>query len=977
MEHWRAPYLGLRDIPAGLNEFELTTFFSYSAAELAIIRSLRKPLHRFGLALHMGFIRMSGRTLDALDRIPKTLWSHLGAQLGIDPPEMGTLRSLYIERIRTLSEHQQLAYRTLGFQQMTEHQRRYVVRWLRETLNGRSDRTSLLPELMRWFYDHRILQIAPRELKSLIANAQKDHETQLLKSLELAYGQEKLQEWERSLHSKTEDGTPLQSWLWATPIKQSTVQITQFFEKVDHLRAMGIADHWPVTVNDAAVRHYARRCAHRAPSVSKRITSTRRSLEVACFLRYALCTSSDQLLLMLRRWIRKMANDAARETMPNYADAQAKLREFAMSVRKLAKEDQLSHADLKSKLVELATATLTDTKVSRSELARAHLTDHPAQSRALLARLLTLPLAAQGDHPVIQALDILRRTYANRAISLATTPVIKLGNRWQKLIAASDRKKALSALEWATLFALRLALRNGSVYLDHSFVFRSQATLFIAKEHWQKTREMHYSQLGLSRDPMETLEPLAGHLNKRLQDFAAAATSGQVLVDADGIHQERKAASPDDIRVIALRRALMDGRPPGQLPEIVLEIDSAVRFSWILLGREPNSRRELLMVYAAVFAHGTSMSAADVSRMIPELPVEAIRQTMKRLSDERRMRQASDAVVQYLHRFEIAKHWGRSDLASADMMSLETERAIWQSRADPRRKTASIGIYTHVRDGWGIVYDQPIVLNERQAGVAIEGVVRQTAVEDIGQLAVDTHGYTDFAMAVAKLLGFDLCPRLADIKHRKLYALKGCSVPSVLDSVMNCNLELSVMEGVFDEMVRIAASIRSGQCSAVQALTRFGSAARGQSVYDGGVQFGQMLCTIFKVDYLLNPAFSSEIRHALNRGESSHTLQHAIHAGKIPAALSKRTESLAAVSSALSLLSNCVMSWNAGHMQTALDGIKQAGAEPVTQDLRRIAPTNIEGVNLRGTFDFEVERFAQRILPSSASVRDLGKRRTA
>ncbi len=27
-------------------------------------------------------------------------------------------------------------------------------------------------------------------------------------------------------------------------------------------------------------------------------------------------------------------------------------------------------------------------------------------------------------------------------------------------------------------------------------------------------------------------------------------------------------------------------------------------------------------------------------------------------------------------------------------------------------------------------------------------------------LAVDTHGYTDLGMAVAKLLGFDLCPRL-------------------------------------------------------------------------------------------------------------------------------------------------------------------------------------------------------------------------
>jgi TnpA family transposase len=62
------------------------------------------------------------------------------------------------------------------------------------------------------------------------------------------------------------------------------------------------------------------------------------------------------------------------------------------------------------------------------------------------------------------------------------------------------------------------------------------------------------------------------------------------------------------------------------------------------------------------------------------------------------------------------------------------------------------------------------VLNERQAGVAIEEVVRQEWIET-SQLAVDTH--TDFAMALARLPGFDLCPRLKDLKQRQLYVPRG------------------------------------------------------------------------------------------------------------------------------------------------------------------------------------------------------------
>src|SRR3546814_11063923 len=68
--------------------------------------------------------------------------------------------------------------------------------------------------------------------------------------------------------------------------------------------------------------------------------------------------------------------------------------------------------------------------------------------------------------------------------------------------------------------------------------------------------------------------------------------------------------------------------------------------------------------------------------------------------------------------------------------------------------------------------DMPIILNRRQAGPAIEGALRHEQVE-LTRLAVDTHGHTHFAMALAKLVGFDLCPRLAGLSTRKLYLPRG------------------------------------------------------------------------------------------------------------------------------------------------------------------------------------------------------------
>lgn len=138
-------------------------------------------------------------------------------------------------------------------------------------------------------------------------------------------------------------------------------------------------------------------------------------------------------------------------------------------------------------------------------------------------------------------------------------------------------------------------------------------------------------------------------------------------------------------------------------------------------------------------------------------------------------------------------------------------------------------------------------------------------------------------------------------------------------------------------------------------------------MYDGGVHIGRLFRSIFLIDYFTNTSFRSELQHALNRGEAVHTVQRAIHIGRIPVELARRQESLAAVSSALTLLSNILMAWNTTHMQRALENIEASRGQPIaTEQLRRIAPTHIEGINLRGTFNFPVSLYAKRILPSIA-----------
>ena len=146
---------------------------------------------------------------------------------------------------------------------------------------------------------------------------------------------------------------------------------------------------------------------------------------------------------------------------------------------------------------------------------------------------------------------------------------------------------------------------------------------------------------------------------------------------------------------------------------------------WILLGRPARSEQELVTLYAGLLGLGSDLSVAELARMVPSVAADSLGQMVLKIEVDGRLHAANDAVLGFMREHRVASLWGHGLFASADMMSLEATRYLWSARLDPRRRTYAIGIYAHVLDQWGILYDQPIVLNRRQAGAAIEGALRQ------------------------------------------------------------------------------------------------------------------------------------------------------------------------------------------------------------------------------------------------------------
>jgi hypothetical protein len=182
---------------------------------------------------------MTGRLLEALRMVPPALWRHLGAQFEIDAPDLASLRTMYRRR-RTLFEQQDLACSVLGFHDVTEAQRRALVRAINAELSRTSDRQRLLQFARRWLYDHKQIIPRERELRGYIAKAIRQHEATLVSEIVEAIDPDLLAQWRKTITQPREDGATVQSWLWAAPAKHSTRQIDRVLERIELLTYGGI-----------------------------------------------------------------------------------------------------------------------------------------------------------------------------------------------------------------------------------------------------------------------------------------------------------------------------------------------------------------------------------------------------------------------------------------------------------------------------------------------------------------------------------------------------------------------------------------------------------------------------------------------------------------------------------------------------------------------------------------------------------------
>jgi hypothetical protein len=639
MEVWQQQYLGLETVPPSLTNAEIDFFFTPPDPAWEIIARRRSALSRMGLIIHIGFLRMTGRSLSVVDMIPPPVLACAAQHAGMAAPQIATLRAIYRRR-PTLFDHQNAAALALGLKPCGDQALRHVTGFLRRQCGSVISRDELVRDARLWLYDHGYMLPGQRPLEKLAATAQIFALTQLKTAITKQLHPVEPTTWASELAGVGPNpGEPLLDWLGGPPGGFGRRDIAEAQDRIDELKRLGAGR---IELEDLPVermRMHAQRIARRKASTLPRLREPHRTVEIGCWLRLQLLELTDTVLEQTSRRIGQLWAEARRTVDARALGELERYRLGIGAITRAVDDPDLTPDAFRAAIVS-AISPFRDALGSTSKLhaIRIELASAPGKLRAMLQQVGALDLTVDACHPLRQALATLRNIYDTGRKGMTPDDGNPFAPAAARLVtAARTPGERLAAYEVASAMLLKRCLRNGAASAPHSVRHRSVADQLMPAAVWIKVK----NQISRVQGWPKTLEVYLKRFKHPLADGLAAlgeaVASREIGIDGERFKIPKLKALPKDPAVDVSRKLLFSEIGSVQLPDLIIDVDERTRFSSALLGRHAQNRAELEVIYAGLLALGTEKTASEMARMI-ELAMRAI-------EEDGHLRAANDLVV--------------------------------------------------------------------------------------------------------------------------------------------------------------------------------------------------------------------------------------------------------------------------------------------------------------------------------------------
>ncbi|WP_054943659.1 Tn3 family transposase [Paenibacillus ihuae] len=954
-------------IPPDLGEWELGTYFTFTQHDLEIIQQRRRDYNRLGFAVQLCVLRYLGWTLSDVRDVPFQVLRYIAKQINADVESFAS----YGDREATRYEHLYEIRKEYGFQTFTLSEYRSLCKHLFNHAMANGNPLHLIQLALEDLRKRKIILPSIATIERSVWETRKRTEEKIFKLLSNSLTALQIAKLDRILTTMPESSKTYLAWLREIPGTCSPDSFLKVIEKLEYIRDLQLqVDTKGIHPN--RLRQLSKIGSRYEPHSFRRFNDPKKYAILVAYLLELIQDLTDlafeihdrQIMILLSKGrkaqeeLQKQNGKSINEKIVHFADLGAALiKARSEGIDPFVALDAVMPWDQVVASVEEAKRLARPVDYDYLDLLEKKFYTLRKYTPTLLKSLEFR--STKSAEPLMKAVDIIRdmNETGKRKVPEGA-PLNFVSNRWQKHVYDDDGTINRHYYEMAVLTELRNYVRSGDVSIVGSRQHKDFEEYLVTKDEWNGIAP-NATKLAVSLSAKEYLEERIEALLQRLNWVSDHINElDGVNLENGKLHIDRLEKDvPDESRNFSL--SLYELLPRIKLTDLLMEVANWTNFHEQFIhassNRAPNEE-ETTILMATLMAMGTNIGLTKMAEATPSISYRQMANTAQWRLYEDAMNKAQAVLVNFHHKLALPSYWGNGTTSSSDGMRVQIGVSSLHADANPHYGTGKgATIYRFVSDQFSTFYTKVINTNARDAVHVIDGLLHHETDLSIEEHYTDTAGYTDQVFGLTHLLGFRFAPRLRDLADSKLYAIGKPSDLPKLEKLLRGQINTKIIQENYDDVLRLAHSIREGTVSASLIMGKIGSYARQNSLANALREMGRIEKTIFILDYLSSEALRRKIHRGLNKGEAMNALARAIFFGKHGELRERALQDQLQRASALNIIINAISVWNTVYLQQATEHRKKQG-KLQEELLNHISPLGWEHINFLGEYKFNFKQ---------------------
>lgn len=945
------------------NEADLVRYWTLGADDLRAITSRRRPHNRLGFALQLCALRYPGRLLKPGEFIPDAPLRFVGDQLGIAPD----LLAGYATRGPTRYEQLDTLREVFGFRQLSRPIQAELQAWLLPIALTMTGGIDLARILMEEFRRRRIIVPGITSLERMVSKALLDAERKVGELLTDHLTSAQCGLLDSLLLQHDEGRISTLAWIRQPPGRPGRRSFAAILERLSVLRAIGLALEVVAPVHPERLRLLNQQGVRlTAQHLSVLNPIRRRAVLVATVIEMQVALTDDAVV-MFERLIGQMFRRAERReeaalkrdkrTINGKIRLLARLGTAIIDARANGSDpfgavaEIIGWDDLGSEIAEARQLVRPD-PLDPVELARSNLPILRQIGPAFVASFTfgAVPACAGLARAIATMRDLgsgrLRKLPADVALGFVRPA-------WRRRIdrAGLDRR----IFEFCVLAELRDRLRAGDMWVEGSRRYRAVEQQLISAPVFAAMRAAGPLPIPVEETAATWLAERKALLTQRLAEVDAKAA-------ADALEDVRlsggklrisplRAVTPDEAETALA--PLYSHLPTIRITDLLAEVDRWTGFSkcftHLTTGRMHDDPRAVL---TAVLADATNLGHARMAEACDLVSQRQLGWLAAWHLREDSYGAALAMLVDAQHRLPLSNAFGAGNASSSDGQNFPLDRRAQATGAvNPHKGSEpSVSFYTHVSDRYAPFHAKVISAGASEAAHVLDGLLHHGAELAIERHHTDGGGVSDHVFALCHLLGFQFAPRIPNIAARRLHLFRNARPGPAIAPLAAQAIDEQLIASHWEDIVRLATSIRTGVTSASTMLERLGSYPRANGLALALREVGRVERTLFTLDWIEKPEERRRATRELNKGEAQNALKRAIFFHRTGRIRDHGIQAQGHRASALNLVAGAIVLWNTTYMEAVLLHLERHGKQIQPELLQHLSPLGWQHINLTGDY---------------------------